>query len=165
MDNANTFFGEGLWGIIIFFIVAGMFNGNGIFGGNRGVDQVTNEFLFNNLANQNRDIMAGINQNSRDTLENRYTTQLGFQNLGSQMAQCCCDLKTAIHAEGEATRDLITQNTIQDLRERLSLANNTIASQTLTNDIINQVRPCPIPAYLSCSPYASYNGCYGCSNV
>lgn len=165
--NTESFFGEGIWSVIIFFIVAGMFSGNGGLFGNRGVDQVTNEFLFNNLANQNRDIMQGINQNSRDTLENRYTTQLGFQNVTSQMAQCCCDLKTAIHAEGEATRDLITQNTIQDLRERLSLANNTLANQTLTNDIINQVRPCPIPAYLTCSPYASYgyNGCYGCTNV
>lgn len=173
----DSLWGEGLFGIILFFIVAGMFNGNGgLFGNNRGVDQVTNEFLFNNLSNQNRDIMNSINTTDRDVLttscntdkevlESRYTTQLGFQNLSSQMAQSCCDLKTAIHAEGEATRDLITQNTIQDLRDRLSLANNTIASQTLTNDIINQVRPCPIPAYLSCSPYASYNGCYGCSNI
>lgn len=174
-NSASNFFGEGLWGVIIFLIVAGVFNNGGFFGGNnRGVDQVTNEFLFNNLANQNRDIMQGISSVGRDVLttscntskeilENRYTTQLGFQNLGSQMAQCCCDLKTAIHAEGEATRDLITQNTINDLRERLSLANNTIASQTLANDIVNQVKPCPIPAYLTCSPYASY-GYYGCNN-
>lgn len=174
-EGTNSLFGEGLFGIILFLIVAGVFNGGGFFGGNRGVDQVTNEFLFNNLANQNRDIMEGIRNVDRDVLttscntdkeiiESRYTTQLGFQNLGSQMAQCCCDLKTAIHAEGEMTRDLITQNTIQDLRERLSLANNTIASQTLANDIVSQVRPCPIPAYLSCSPYASY-GYNGCCNA
>lgn len=172
-EGSNSIFGEGLFGIILFLIVAGVFNNGGLFGGNnRAVDQVTNEFLFNNLANQNRDIMNGLNTVDRDVLttscntdkeilESRYTTQMGFQNLSAQMSNCCCDLKTAIHAEGEATRDLITQNTIQDLRDRLSLANNTIASQTLTNDIINQVRPCPIPAYLSCSPYQTYtyNGC------
>lgn len=176
-ESGTNFFGEGLWGVIIFLIVAGVFNGNGgLFGGNRNVDQVTNEFLFNNLANQNREIMAGINNVDRDVLttscntdkeilESRYTTQLGFQNLSAQMSNCCCDLKTAIHAEGEATRDLITQNTINDLRERLSLANNTLANQTLANDIVNQVRPCPIPAYLTCSPYASYTGYNGCCNA
>lgn len=175
-EGTHSLFGEGLFGIILFLIVAGVFNNGGLFGGNnRGVDQVTNEFLFNNLANQNRDIMAGINGVDRDVLttscntdkeilESRYTTQMGFQNLSAQIANCCCDIKTSIHAEGEATRDLITQNTIQDLRERLSLANNTISSQTLANDIVNQVRPCPIPAYLSCSPYASY-GYNGCCNA
>ena len=50
MDNSMSFFGEGLWGVIIFLIVAGVFNGTGFgFSGNRGVDQVTNEFLFNNF--------------------------------------------------------------------------------------------------------------------
>ena len=99
-EGTNSLFGEGLFGIILFLIVAGVFNGGGFFGGNRGVDQVTNEFLFNNLANQNRDIMEGIRNVDRDVLttscntdksilESRYTTQLGFQNLGSQMAQCC----------------------------------------------------------------------------
>ena len=72
------------------------------------------------------------------------------------MAQCCCDLKTAIHAEGEATRGLIQANTIQDLRDRLALANDAITTQTVSNNIINAVRPCPIPAYLACSPYQSY---------
>lgn len=39
--------------------------------------------------------------------------------LSSQMAACCCETRQAIHAEGEATRALIQQNTIQDLRDRL----------------------------------------------
>ena len=30
-----------------------------------------------------------------------------------------CEVTTAIHAEGEATRALITQNTIQELRDKL----------------------------------------------
>ena len=63
---------------------------------------------------------------------------------------------------------MITSNTIQDLRDRLTLANNAITSQTLANDIVNQVRPYPTPAYLTCSPYMSsyyaYNGFGNCGN-
>lgn len=87
---------------------------------------------------------------------------LGNQNLQSKMSECCCDIKTAIHSEGEATRALITDNTIQDLRDRLTLANNTIATQTLANNVVNQVRPFPQPAYITASPYQSYyTGLYG----
>ena len=69
----------------------------------------------------------------KEIIENRYTNQLGLQNLGQQMANCCCEtnrnidavradaykntceITTAIHAEGEATRALINANTMQDL--------------------------------------------------
>lgn len=163
-----------LWWVLILFFLSG--NGGFGFGGNRAVDQVTNEFLFNNLANQNRELMGSINTVDRDILntscatnkeivESRYTTQLGFQNLGSQMATCCCNIEQAIHKEGEETRALITQNAIQDLRDRLQLANNAITNQTLANEIVNKVRPFPQPAYITCSPYQSqYYGC-GCNNI
>ena len=38
--------------------------------------------------------------------------------MQAQQAQCCCDVKTAIHAEGEATRALINANTMQELRDK-----------------------------------------------
>lgn len=177
MDNSNGLFGEGIFGLILFFIVAGMFNGNGLFG-NRATDQVTNDFLFNNLANQNRDIMGSINTVDRDVLtsscntdksilESRYTTQLGFQNLSSQMASCCCDLKSAIHAEGEETRALIQANTIQDLRDRLSAsqretdtANLALQNNAQTNTILTT-----LGRYVT-NPYVPYNyGCGYCANV
>lgn len=185
MDNSTNFFGEGLWGVIIFLIVAGVFTGNGIFG-NRGTDQVTNDFLFNNLANQNRDIMSGISGVDRDVLttscntdksilESRYTTQLGFQNLGSQMAECCCSIKTEMANNTQKILDTINNNTIQDLRDRinerdreLQSAQFQISQVAQTSSIVDQIRPCPIPAYLTCSPYYSYNynnGYCGCANV
>lgn len=38
-------------------------------------------------------------------------------DAAAKAAECCCELKTAVHAEGEKTRDLITQVQMQDLRD------------------------------------------------
>lgn len=140
--------GNGWWIILLFLFFLGFSGGGlgGIFGNNAN----------NGLAQVERDVLTSSCATQKEVLENRYATQLGFQNLSSQMAACCCDLKTAIHSEGEATRDLITNNTIQDLRERLSVANTAITSQTLANDIVNAVRPVPVPSYTVTSPYISY---------
>lgn len=154
LDGNTTSFGGSsgfLWVILIFlFFLA--FNRGGLFGNNEtsGLTQVE------------RDVLQSSCTTQKEILESRYTTQLGFQGLSAQMAQCCCDLKTAIHSEGEATRGLIQANTIQDLRDRLALANDALTSQTISNNVINAVRPCLIPAYLACSPYQSYPyGYYG----
>lgn len=48
--------------------------------------------------------------------ENRLATA----NLAAQMDRQTCDITTAIHAEGEATRKLIQENEIQALRSRVS---------------------------------------------
>lgn len=147
-DNAGF-----LWVILIFLFFLG-FSGGGLFGNN----------ATNGLAQVERDVLTSSCATQKEVLESRYTTQLGFQNAQAQLSNCCCELKTAIHAEGEATRALITENTIQDLRDRLTLANNAITSQTISNNVINAVRPTPIPAYITCSPYTSayYNTCNGC---
>lgn len=92
--------------------------------------------------------------NQKEILESRFTTQLGFQQLQAQNDRCCCELKTAIHAEGEATRALIAANAMQDIRDRLQRADNEIQ----TNTLINAMNKTPVPAYLTCSPYANtYN--------
>lgn len=106
--------------------------------------------------------------------------QQGFQNQ-----QCCCDtqkeiiqnrfdasqntcaITNAIHAEGEQTRALINANTMQDLRDKLAekdrdvLARDFQLSQIAqTTSIIDQVRPCPQPAYITCNPWGCNAG-YG----
>ena len=66
-----------------------------------------------------------------------------------------------MHAEGEATRALITENTIQELRDRLAIANSAIASQAIANGVIDAVRPYPVPAYPVSSPYGTTSYPYG----
>lgn len=199
-DNDGFFGGEGIWGIIMLLIIAGLFSGNGFGWGNRG--NVANdsllgeEFIKRDIFNTNQNVSNTACQTQRDVLENRYTTQLGFANaqaqnqacccetqkeilqnrydnalqnqtLSSQMSNCCCDLKTAIHAEGEATRNMIQEDKIQQLRDQVYTTNLALNNASLANQIINSVRPTPTPAYLTCSPYFAYNmnygGC-GCGN-
>lgn len=180
-------FGNGGWMWII--LLAFLFRGNWGGYGNGESPLVSEEFIKRDIFNTNQNVSNTACQTQRDVLENRYnaqlcccetqkdilesryTTQLGFQGLGAQLAQCCCDLQTAIHSEGEATRGLIQANTIQDLRDRLaerdrdlSTANFQLSQQAQSANIISTLQPTPRPAYLTYSPYFAYNysGC-GCN--
>lgn len=192
MNNApvDYGFGEGIWGIIMLLIVAGLFSGNGFgWGGNRG--NVANdtllgeEFIKRDIFNTNTAVLESNNSLTRDILENRFncsqnacTTQkeilqnrydtslglagidkdilLGNQNLQAQLSSCCCTLENAIHKEGEATRNLMQQDKIDQLREQVNASNLALFGQQL----VNQILPRSIPAYPSCSPYVPVN--YNC---
>ena len=116
-----------------------------------------------------RDLCVGFNSVNNGIAENRFAAQ-----------QCCCETQkgllenryasekntlevtNAIHAEGEATRALINANTMQELRDRLEardrdiLARDFQLSQLAQNQyLVNTIKPCPIPAYITTSPYAS----------
>lgn len=81
-------------------------------------------------------------------------------------AQNTCAITNAIHAEGEATRALINANTMQELRDKLEardrdiLARDFQLSQLSQNAyLVNELRPCAKPAYITCSPYTTAFGC------
>ncbi len=105
----------------------------------------------------------------KEILQNRYDAALQAQAMQAQQAQCCCDVKTAIHAEGEATRALINANTMQELRDNLQAAQLQLGTLSQTNTLLSAINKTPVPAYLTCSPYqTTYNpyantGCCGCS--
>jgi hypothetical protein len=76
------------------------------------------------------------------------------------------DVTNAIHAEGEATRALINANTIQELRDKLEARDREIMtrdfqlSQLAQNQyLVNEIRPCAKPAYITCSPYTTASFC------
>lgn len=59
-------------------------------------------------------------------------------------------------------------NTIQELRDQLQAAQLQLGTLSQTNTIIGTLRPTPVPAYITCSPYQSeqyncgtYGGCCG----
>ena len=182
MDGMNSWF----WIILILFFG----RGNWGYNGNGESPLVSDEFIKRDIFNTNQNVSTTSCQTQRDILENRYNSQLcccetqkeilenryntslglagvqkdillGNQNLQSQMAQCCCDLKTAIHSEGEATRGLIQSNLIQDLRDRLAesqretdTANLALQNNAQTNTILTT-----LGRYVT-NPYVPYN--YGC---
>lgn len=104
----------------------------------------------------------------KEIMQNRYDAALQAQAMQAQQAQCCCDVKTAIHAEGEATRALINANTMQELRDNLQAAQLQLGTLSQTNTLLSAINKTPVPAYLTCSPYQSgYNpyaaqGCGSC---
>ena len=86
-------------------------------------------------------------------------------------AQNTCAITNAIHAEGEATRALINSNVMQELRDKLEARDRDVLvrdfqlsqlAQSAT--LVNELRPCAKPAYITCSPYtpATNFGCGAC---
>ena len=176
-DN-DLFGGNGLFGIIVLFIILGMFGGGGFgWGGNamaQGAltraemyegfntaeiqrnqgDLMRGQFDVQREVMQNRfDAQKCCCETQKEILDSRYTTQLGFQAQQANMDHCCCDLKTAIHAEAEATRDLINANTMQQLRDNLQAAQLQLGQLSQTQTLLAAINPTPRPAYLTCSPY------------
>lgn len=138
-----------------------------------------NTGMLNGFNGVQRDLCSGFNAVSAGIAENRFAAQ-----------QCCCDtnrnidavraenykntceITTAIHAEGEQTRALINANTMQALRDRLEArdrelmtANFQLSQQAQTANLVDQLRPCARPAYITCSPYTTSSpfGC-GCGS-
>lgn len=138
---------------------------NGFADNATNICNLRSEVLENRYANQ----LAECNT-QRDILTqtNELNTNLLTQALQNQahIDKCCCDLKELIRADGDETRAVLTQNTIQDLRDRLTAAKDVISDQRTESNIVNALRPYPIPAYLTSSPYIGYgfgfnNGFYG----
>ena len=165
----------------------GLFGNDGVAAGTLlGSD----EFIKRDIFNTNQNVSATACQTQRDVLENRYATQLGLQNLQAQnqncccetqkeilqnrydtalgnqnlqaqLAQCCCDLKTESVANTQKILDKLCENEINQLRTDLQSAQLQISQLSQTASITNTLRPFPQPAYITCSPYQSYNFGYG----
>jgi hypothetical protein len=94
------------------------------------------------------------------------TTNRNIDAVRFDMSKGFCDIAGAIHAEGEATRALINANTMQELRDKLAdkdrdlMTANFQLSQFAQNQyLVNEIRPCAKPAYITCSPYTTTSFC------
>lgn len=155
-SEGNGFSFGGVGGLILILLFFFIFGGWGRWGQNGN-----NEPAQFGLSQVERDVLTTSCNTQKEILQSRYDSALANQVMQAQLAQCCCDIKSAVHSEGEATRALIQGNTIQELRDRLNTANSALTAQTISDSVINAVRPFPSPAWLTTSPYASVtNGCY-----
>lgn len=122
-----------------------------------------------------RDLCTGFSAVNAGIAENRFAAQQcccetnrNIDAVRYENAKNTCDIISAIHADGEATRAQMTQNTIQELRDQLQAAQLQLGNVAQTQTLIDQLRPCARPAYITCSPYQAasypyaYNGC-GCN--
>ena len=144
--DENGWGGGGAWWIIILFLFMFGMGGGGWGWGNRGNDALTRAEMQQGFDTQEiTRKLDGLSYGMCDGFYAQNTTMLnGFAGVtaavrDAQFAaqQCCCetnrnidsvrydaqknacDITTAIHAEGEATRALIQKNEMQNLRDRL----------------------------------------------
>ena len=182
---------NGMWDNPFIYLVwlAVLGGGNGLFG-NRGdaavQGAITRSDLFEGFNNQ--DVNGQLRGITNGIADGFYATRQGITELGYGMKDCCCGINrnidavryegaqntcaitNAIHAEGEATRALINANTMQDLRDKLEARDRDILARDFqlsqlsqTASLVNELRPCAKPAYITCSPYTTST--FGCGAV
>ena len=131
------------------------------------------------IATNGYETRNAINTNANNINSNLCTGFNGvnqaINNLGFNLQDCCCqtqrsidgvnynmakntsDIIQANNANTQRIIDTLTQNEITSLRTELQSAQLQLSNFSQTQNIVNQLRPCPVPAYITCSPYTSYN--------
>ena len=179
LDGSNCGYGDGWgggmggwWMIILFALI---FGGGGGFGfNNRGncasTEDLASGFNFSALQGKTNDILAAVN-NVNQNIGNAVCSST--YELGSKIDNCCCntqaaiqqvrydmavqngDIKSLIHSEAEATRNLMQQNKIESLQQQIN-------ALQLSSALCGIPRTSPygygIYAYPACS---GYNGTCG----
>lgn len=139
----------------------------------------------NDISRQLADCCCDIKGGIKDVA---YGNEKNSWTISKQISDCCCDVEKmnmqnrfdaqayncntlqAIDKLGDRIIDYMSAEKTQALRDE-NQALRLAASQARQNQyLINELRPCPIPAYITCNPYAaSYgsagygnNGCGGC---
>ena len=132
--------------------------------------------LCDGFYSQNTTMLQGFAGIGNQIMQNQFAmkeccceTNRNIDAVRYENSKNTCEITTAIHNEGEQTRALIQANTIQNLRDRLEAksqelqtANFQLSQQAQNATLINELRPCAKPAYITCSPYQARNFGCGC---
>lgn len=96
----------------------------------------------------------------------------GFADTAYRMATDTCAIQTSmanntrdiIDSQNAGTRailDYLCQEKIADLQSENQTLRLAASQQAQNNYLIDQLKPCPSPAYLVCNPYTGMYGTYG----
>ena len=140
-------------------------------------------------------LCQGFNGVNTAILQGNNTLQNAICQLGYEQQNCCCQTQRAIdgvnynmaqntcnitNAINTSTRDIIdsqrdgtnailnflTQEKISSLQAENAQLTAQLSQNAQTRTLIDTLRPCPTPAYITCSPYESVYGVgrnvYGC---
>ena len=150
-NDGNGFLeGNGIIILILFFL---MFAGGG-WGGNGGngaawqgamtraemQDGFNNQNTVNTLNNLGIGLNNGFNGVQMGLCNGFNGVNSAIANLGFNMQQCCCDIKQAVNLQGDLTRGLINNNTMQDLRDKLAEKDRELNAAIFTNSQQIQTR-------------------------
>lgn len=141
-----------------------------------------------------RDIQAGFASIGNGLCNTTYEITRGLDGVSRQISDCCCttnrnidavrydnerntcsiltnadrnarDIIDANNYNTQRLVDMFTQDKIENLRTELQSAQFQLSQNAQTSSIINQIKPCPIPAYPSCNPWGCNGGLCGGSNL
>lgn len=99
----------------------------------------------------------------------------GFSSVAYETASQTCEIKNAIAAQTQVINDKFCQLEMRemarenrDLRDQVQAYQLSASQQAQTANIVNQIRPCPTPAYIVANPYGcgcnnNYNNCNNCN--
>lgn len=118
-----------------------------------------------NLTQMNADNRLSICQQT-NTLQNAITS--GFNNLLTDNANKFNVIGAKIDAQTQIINDKFCQlemremqNKIDTLRDEKQGYQLSALTQQQTQNLVNQLRPCPVPAYLTCNPFGCNGGFTG----
>ena len=165
------------------FDVASQFDYQDIKNGVRGIQQG----LCDGFYAQNTTMLQGFNGMQRDLCQGFAAINAGINENRFAQQSCCCETNRNIDAvryENAQNTCAITTNAtgntqkildklcqmesnakdqrIADLTSTLQAANFQLSQLSQTANIINAVRPFPVPAYQVQSPYVGTGYAYGC---
>lgn len=113
--------------------------------------------INSNLCNGFNGVNQAINTLGYNMQDCCCQTQRSIDGINYNMAKNACDIIQAGNANTQRIIDTLTQNEITSLRTELQSAQLQLSNNAQTQNLVNQLRPVPMPAYITCSPYASYN--------
>lgn len=116
-----------------------------------------NQNISNNFANTNMGIAkgfydgalamnCGFNSVNQDICGATSGIQAAIADNGFKMQNCCCELKSLIRDESDKTRALITDNTIQGLRDQVAQKDRELLTSSLVTSNVLQTNN--IEAYM-----------------
>lgn len=92
--------------------------------------------------------------------DGKYEMAKGFCGVNNTIAMSTRDIVDNMNANYRALHDEIVANRIEDknnqiamLQTQLNNAELRASQENQTREIINTVRPCPIPSYTTCNPW------------
>ena len=95
----------------------------------------------------------------------KYDMSKGFGDVITAGNLNTRDILESQNASTQKILDYLCANEKQALRDRIQTLETSGIVQAQTKNLIETLRPCPVPAYITCSPFQSYttNGFgYGC---
>lgn len=144
-----------------------------------GFAGVNNAIMTNGY--ETRNAIQGVSSQLADCC---CKTQSAIQGVNYNLAQSTCSLQNtmnmntrdivdAVNCNYRALHDEIVANRIEDKNAQITAQQNEInalrlaASQSAQNTyLIDQLKPCPSPAYIVANPYCSCNnGCYNGTTI